>query len=1701
MEGRVRSEVLEEIMSAATSLKIASRDTLTAIRTWEASVDEDNAMFMWNGQCYLGTMLTDTLFLEAEDLASLRDLLPTGVLSMAHSDVPKRHAKNDIIATSPPQPPSNPKQNAWGSTPTIPTHNTPEEPKERIIYDDSIQPGVISSGKRPTEREREEHDPIAEILKDTVHMSAAMSRGKLESLLDQGPVVKKVEISHNDTYLYSALDPPGEANLNSFLTSASCPVDESVVLWKVSKEVSPQSHLIVNGQNVYDPVGLGNGIAFHCSKKLSAVLLHLVNRIVVRDDFLPSIPSPKLVLPLHAANSTTSVCLKSATIDMCAERRLPPAAQMYGEDSFRVSVGDLQEFERSVRFHIASTVPIAFYHELLSIATKEEGVHFFYCLKDVPLCRLTYSSEWDGVLSQLVHSINEGKQKLTQLRMRREGSTQEAQIDDRITQWKAAIRAEQVQVNFLRNRAFDSRLNAMSCTVGKLVSAVRNNPFEYGFQSADHATETLRESMAVLSAKGCISQKGLLLANGMNGKQNQVVSASDVPILFVSASHGTSATWDASHTSVLCACIEGGVDHLSLSVPSAAWLRSLIRVSAQPRFARLTFWVNPGPHIEGCVQLITSLDTKAPRVILHRRSPKFLADHLSREGYTPGLLVHSSTEALSVGSIGGHWESGTEATYGEEEDVAATSTLLLAHTAISTAHMDIRRYIAAEVLETTETSYVAESHNTTTTASTTEFNNSGGSAISEVVLPEAPPTAPLTRKEEREMRKAKKTRRSDTDAGRAASKARAALQQLMEEQRDYVEDRVAGCCAEETRGREHICKQEGNKHSMLRSEAERLHLPKDTSAQQARELLASLNRLIDEMSTLESQTRIRIGDKEKAERGKIAKLLRQSARSLRQSVVVEEMTAPVDLSPRDPMKANDATLLLEKMKNDTKAVMAQIEQEERRRMLLVCTEQEHRYVIVKDQVREITSRSDNTGPTQTHLDQLYFIASQELDEREGLMQVETLSRPAKETEVLERSAVAAAQYQNALCKAADSLQDGESLRRKSVMRPQQKEWDALMLKHDAEMGLLRFQETSRGSAAETVSKETEQRRIDFAGSETHLRSALQSEEQFDADLLIEYAITLRELFFAHDCHINQETLSRAAEEASEEEERLLIRHTHETTLELAGLLSEVTEKGRAYPAAPLSPASVESIVKEEDEVEEEVDTNSGIEERAFVSGLATLQSTESLERVDVEQEEQAVRGLLPESLEKEDSVRGLPSEETVKEMVDTMIHNASERHAADHEEEEEGTDSGLEERVFISSVVMLQSQECLMRVEVEQREQLKPLFSLRLLQTELLKEGGAPNLTRIITAAREENSSNESVEESNITTTTNANTSTAPEEQSAEEASTNTNTPSGSTLGLSVSPRCAAGEGDEDVNPTEEMRRLPHGEEAARWALDDEQTAERFTLEDAIEMGFFAAQAAEQLSLQRGIVVSSEEMSRGELIREEESDTFQLRLEEMRGVKVSCDRVREREREEGGEAAANVIDVDEITDIKDLVQLGIQNALVMSNNVVNNRVDNVRQQRQSREVSLLAVKIMQRAWRQHKSREVRKQKQLELDQAESLLEEHEIRMHEFYEESMEKISQLILAVVSRKVWRKRLFLLYFTLLNREPTPCATNAPSTKKLPTCLSTTSSPTPRRTQPSPTPTPPAPLRPCVQTRTQQQRQYHNYCLDRQLSTKRLK
>eukprot|EP00755_Sulcionema_specki_P020641 Sspe_Gene.12658::Locus_4324_Transcript_1_1_Confidence_1.000_Length_2008::g.12658::m.12658 len=281
---------------------------------------------------------------------------------------------------------------------------------------------------------------------------------------------------------------------------------------------------------------------------------------------------------------------------------------------------------------------------------------------------------------------------------------------------------------------------------------MKSAPGRFGFASESVVNKALSLSLNEIASRCCLSQHGLFFTDGGKRNWNQIAPATHDSVVFLIAcgphfskgdeaeysnffqkvpgvpadlppsrkysyfaEGGRDALWrrlrevykavytsaDAQHAkTVVVAPL--GLQSVSF-VPAEvlhdvldAFLRAPIEALAQHSYSFGSCWIAAGQHKAQLDEIVQDVHPNC-HVVVHDRSSRFLASELLKSGQKPAVLVPCNPGGLLTGHLGGEWEEGIGEKFGEEEDFAANSTMLLAHSGVSSVYLDTNRYLMVPV--------------------------------------------------------------------------------------------------------------------------------------------------------------------------------------------------------------------------------------------------------------------------------------------------------------------------------------------------------------------------------------------------------------------------------------------------------------------------------------------------------------------------------------------------------------------------------------------------------------------------------------------------------------------------------------------------------------------------------------------------------------------------------------------------------------------------------------------------------------------------------------------------------------------------------------------------------------------------------------------------------------------------------------------
>eukprot|EP00667_Euglena_gracilis_P002212 EG_transcript_2211 len=365
---------------------------------------------------------------------------------------------------------------------------------------------------------------------------------------------------------------------------------------------------------------------------------------------------------------------------------------IYGPAEYPITPETLYQYEQSTQIRLGELLPPFFYRSLLQLTADPRYIQFFWETKSSPLAEFLEPVAGQGPSLQ-------------------------------------------------RNPVARDLMTA-------LLQRVAASPPDFGFKGSPHVKKTLEQSLTELSTSVVISQEGQFLL----GNYNQILEPGPkaVPILFLATAaidfdepdrHPAAEREESRYFTIternsdgsvkgewkspearqalkdrlklmydmlFTRCAQAGVTHPSfLPIGLGAFLpriesSSVKSIYHEAQFELLSekdyhfqyYFLNPGPGRKEAEELLPKY-TFIPEVVLHTKNGKFLASELARAGYRTCCLNPSDYIAMMSGMMGYWWEVGKGSRYVGEEDIVATSTLVLASRGISTVYDSAR--IAAHI--------------------------------------------------------------------------------------------------------------------------------------------------------------------------------------------------------------------------------------------------------------------------------------------------------------------------------------------------------------------------------------------------------------------------------------------------------------------------------------------------------------------------------------------------------------------------------------------------------------------------------------------------------------------------------------------------------------------------------------------------------------------------------------------------------------------------------------------------------------------------------------------------------------------------------------------------------------------------------------------------------------------------------------------
>eukprot|EP01062_Namystynia_karyoxenos_P078064 TRINITY_DN7985_c0_g1_i1.p1 TRINITY_DN7985_c0_g1~~TRINITY_DN7985_c0_g1_i1.p1 ORF type:complete len:1533 (+),score=474.30 TRINITY_DN7985_c0_g1_i1:4014-8612(+) len=471
--------------------------------------------------------------------------------------------------------------------------------------------------------------------------------------------------------------------------------------------------------------------------------VQLETALLDRSDYKAEVEVHADAIECEHASSAQQGFADAAWADRTGDPDGPPAAAVFGDGVFRITIGEVQQLLRSTRLTIMpDRMPLLFVLSLIRrFCFAEDHAAFMIATRHSPLGHITEDSAW----------LHEREAVLDAMK----SSTQAAPGDLRTVRSAAAAAALAEDAELLQDYR---KIQKTRDLLRKWESQVRSAPGWFGFSSTRQVGVAFAKSVAECATEVCLSQRGYFLTHsgGPAEQRNQLCAKTESPVVFLAVSGIDFAeplstmreapkyferNWKVSEAhlgwtrwrtngeqalrqrirkifeTVFTAARDQGVRNLSATTPGLSmmgcitdpgllWAVEQIYFETQFELLCAEDWgfenyylsINSeGRHVRMVREVLQhGLREGGPynnapdglmlhcNVALHEKCPKALAQELSQRGtHTPGYLVPCAGESVMFGLLGMHWETGREETWSAEEDWAATSTGVLGTFGIS----------------------------------------------------------------------------------------------------------------------------------------------------------------------------------------------------------------------------------------------------------------------------------------------------------------------------------------------------------------------------------------------------------------------------------------------------------------------------------------------------------------------------------------------------------------------------------------------------------------------------------------------------------------------------------------------------------------------------------------------------------------------------------------------------------------------------------------------------------------------------------------------------------------------------------------------------------------------------------------------------------------------------------------------------------
>ena len=306
----------------------------------------------------------------------------------------------------------------------------------------------------------------------------------------------------------------------------------------------------------------------YCTRKRPAhVLLHKLGRTTDRSPVEPGNLTVVLEPPLLTrCDEDLEIAINAAEIDRVAveegtlhgdpefpdpENTGPAARDIYGDEEFRITVGELKRLVRSKHVETTPNIPLSFYNDLVSFTSNDpanpapECQRFWSVHRAVPLISLGELKAEKDLIDVITADLQNIERQLEGFAAAQQPGDHTRETRHRELLWKQSKVQTHLQCakEFLSvipddNRRVTLTKKPLAIFLKKFDEwrkHVLQFPFQVGFSSAADAKMRLLQSLTELCTEVCVSQEAYFMVDGCKGAHNQLAPLPAQPCVILSS--------------------------------------------------------------------------------------------------------------------------------------------------------------------------------------------------------------------------------------------------------------------------------------------------------------------------------------------------------------------------------------------------------------------------------------------------------------------------------------------------------------------------------------------------------------------------------------------------------------------------------------------------------------------------------------------------------------------------------------------------------------------------------------------------------------------------------------------------------------------------------------------------------------------------------------------------------------------------------------------------------------------------------------------------------------------------------------------------------------------------------------------------------------------------------------------------------------